>query len=136
MTARHPSASTTAPAQLSLSDGSLYNNRELSWLEFNQRVLDQALDPSHPLLKRVRFLAIVGSNLDEFFMVRVATLLRRYRAGQDELSCDGLNLTQQLQSIRRRATVLLKDQGACWDQVLRPSLAKEGVRFIDPDEYD
>src|SRR5262245_26731400 len=71
-------------------------NRELSWLEFNQRVLDQAFDPSHPLLERVKFLSIVSSNLDEFFMVRVATLLRKQRAGLDDVSVDGLTAPQQL----------------------------------------
>jgi polyphosphate kinase len=119
-----------------LSSPALYINRELSWLEFNQRVLDQALDSAHPLLERVRFLSIVGSNLDEFFMVRVAALLRRFRAGQLERSIDGLTVAQQLQAIRRRAATLLKDQGACWNDVLRPALEKAGVRFLEPDDYD
>ena len=74
-----------------LMSPSLYINRELSWLEFNQRVLAQAQDPSHPLLERVKFLAIAGTNLDEFFMVRVATLLKKFRAGIDEISLDGLD---------------------------------------------
>ena len=70
----------TAAQDVDLHDPSLYINRELSWLEFNQRVLDQAIGDHHPLLERVKFLAIVGSNLDEFFMVRVATLLQEASA--------------------------------------------------------
>src|SRR5262245_66070942 len=85
-----------------LNDRSLYLNRELSWLEFNQRVLDQALDDYHPLLERVKFLAIVGSNLDEFFMVRVATLLRHERSGAASgFSPDGMTIAQQLTAIRQ-----------------------------------
>ena len=67
-------------------------NRELSWLEFNQRVLDQATGDDHPLLERVKFLAIVCSNLDEFFMVRVAALLRKYRKGVEQYSIDGMTV--------------------------------------------
>src|SRR5579862_8294671 len=89
-----------APAVLPLDDPSLYINRELSWLEFNQRVLDQASDPYHPLLERVKFLAIAGSNLDEFFMVRVATLLRRLREGTDDVSPDGMTVSERLAAIR------------------------------------
>src|SRR5262252_10247349 len=98
-----------------------YINRELSWLEFNQRVLDQAMDEAHPLLERLKFLAIVGSNLDEFFMVRVATLLRNERAGTGHVSCDGMTVAQQLAAIRRRATKMMTDQAACWTDVLRPA---------------
>ena len=83
-----------------LTSPSLYINRELSWLEFNQRVLAQAQDASHPLLERVKFLAIAGSNLDEFFMVRVATILKKFRADIDEVSIDGLNTEQELATIR------------------------------------
>src|SRR5512144_1013406 len=101
-----------------LSGADLYINRELGWLDFNQRVLDQALDGSHPLLERVKFLAIVGSNLDEFFMVRVATLLRAERAGHTYISADGLTLRQQLTAIRRRARKMMTDQAACWNDQL------------------
>ena len=75
----------TAAQAADLDDLSLYTNRELSWLEFNQRVLNQAIGDHHPLLERVKFLAITGSNLDEFFMVRMATLLKKQRAGIDDL---------------------------------------------------
>ena len=112
-----------------------YINRELSWLEFNQRVLDQAFDDSHPLLERLKFLAIVGSNLDEFFMVRVATLLRQERAGVGHVSQDGMTAAQQLAAIRKRATKMLNDQAACWTGVLRPALAAHGVVFLEPAEY-
>src|SRR6476646_11567799 len=87
-----------------LNDPSLYINRELSWLAFNQRVLDQATDPTHPLLERVKFLGIAASNLDEFFMVRVATLLKKFRAGIDDLSPDGMHTAPLLVAIRQRAS--------------------------------
>ena len=119
-----------------LLDGSdLYINRELSWLEFNQRVLDQALDDTHPLLERVKFLAITGSNLDEFFMVRVATLLRAHRAGRGYLSPDGLTNAQQLAAIRARARSLMDAQAACWNERLRPALAAQGIRLLEPEQY-
>ncbi len=118
-----------------LTGADLYINRELSWLDFNQRVLDQAFDDTHPLLERVKFLAIVGSNLDEFFMVRVATLLRAERAGHTYISADGLTLKQQLTAIRSRARTMMSDQAACWHDRLRPALAAEGVRFLDPEDY-
>jgi polyphosphate kinase len=113
----------------------LYLNRELSWLDFNQRVLDQALDDRHPLLERVKFLAIVGSNLDEFFMVRMATLLKRRRAGLETRSDDGLTVTEQLTAVRSRVGEMLKQQASCWEERLRPELAEHGVRFFEPDEY-
>jgi polyphosphate kinase len=123
-----------APA-LDLSDPSLYINRELSWLAFNQRVLDQASDPAHPLLERVKFLAIAGDNLDEFFMVRVATLLKKFRAGMDALSPDGTHTEQQLVAIRRRASQMLDDVATCWQELLRPQLEGEGIRFLEGNDY-
>ncbi len=119
----------------SIDAAGAYINRELSWLEFNQRVLDQAMDDEHPLLERLKFLAIVGSNLDEFFMVRVATLLRKERAGAGGLSPDGMTVAQQLAAIRRRATKMMHDQAACWTDVLRPALAQHGIAFLEPDDY-
>ena len=121
-----PIATTAAPPAADLDDLSLYTNRELSWLEFNQRVLDQATGDHHPLLERVKFLAITASNLDEFFMVRVAMLLKRQRAGIEDSSLGGLSVSQQIAAVRQRATKLMIDQAACWQESLRPSLAHHG----------
>ena len=118
-----------------LHDPALYTNRELSWLEFNQRVLDQAIDERHPLLERLKFLAIVGSNLDEFFMVRVASLRKRQRANLEHVSPDGLTASQQLAMIRSRAATMLQDQAECWQHLLRPALADAGVVFLETDQY-
>ena len=126
---------TTTGRTPALHDPSLYTNRELSWLEFNQRVLDQALGDHHPLLERVKFLAIVGSNLDEFFMVRVATLRKRQRAGLEQVSPDGLTVSEQLKAIRERATRMMRDQAACWQDRLRPALADAGVTFLEEGQY-
>ncbi len=118
-----------------LSSPALYINRELSWLEFNQRVLAQAQDAYHPLLERVKFLSITASNLDEFFMVRVATILKKFRAEIDDMSIDGLNTEQELAAIRQRALEQMDLQSACWSNSLRPLLAAEGIHFIEPGEY-
>jgi polyphosphate kinase len=118
-----------------LSASALYINRELSWLEFNRRVLAQAQDTSHPLLERVKFLAIAGTNLDEFFMVRVATILKKFRAGIEETSFDGLSTEDELSVIRTRALAQIDEQAACWSRDLRPLLASEGIQFLDPAHY-
>jgi polyphosphate kinase len=118
-----------------LSDPALYINRELSWLEFNERVLDQARGEAHPLLERVKFLAIAANNLDEFFMVRVATLLKKYRAGIEDVSPDGLHTEQQLQAVRLRAGQMFAEMTACWRETLRPLLAGVGVHFLEPKDY-
>jgi polyphosphate kinase len=124
----------TAPPDL--NDPGLYVNRELSWLDFNQRVLDQAFDDTHPLLERVKFLAIVSSNLDEFFMVRVASLIRKLRAGAvKRTASDDTTIPALLAAIRQRAAGMLKDSTACWNTQLRPALADEGVRFLEPSDY-
>jgi polyphosphate kinase len=114
---------------------SLYINRELSWLAFNERVLDQARDPRHPLLERIKFLAIVGSNLDEFFMIRVAALQKQLRTHRDLVSPDGLTTEQQLALVRARARRMLDEQAKCWGDALRPELAANGIRFLEPREY-
>jgi polyphosphate kinase len=118
-----------------LAAPALYINRELSWLEFNRRVLAQAQDVSHPLLERVKFLAIAGTNLDEFFMVRVATILKKFRAGIEETSFDGLSTEDELGVIRSRALAQMDEQAACWARDLRPLLAADGIHFLEPSDY-
>ncbi len=113
----------------------MYINRELGWLAFNERVLAQAQDSSHPLLERVKFLAITGTNLDEFFMVRVATILKKFRAGIEEVSIDGQTTEQELATIRHRALAQIDEQTACWARSLRPLLAAEGIHFLDAGDH-
>jgi polyphosphate kinase len=111
----------------------LYLNRELSWLAFNARVLHEAADPRVPLLERLKFLAIFGSNLDEFFMVRVAGLRRQIASGTLHHTPDGLSAADQLAAIRERVGLLLEDQRRCL-KVLLAELAPRGVRLVRMDE--
>jgi len=117
-----------------LKNPALYINREMSWLEFNQRVLDQALDASHPLLERVKFLAIAATNLDEFFMIRIATTLKNLREGIEDIAPDGYNTHQQLAAMQGRALRMLQELAACWDQ-LRPLLGAEHITLLDPESW-
>ena len=107
----------------------------MSWLAFNERVLDQARSDTHPLLERVKFLAIAANNLDEFFMVRVAALARDHRAGSIELSPDGLAIGQQLSLVRARATAMLDELAECWSQTLRPRLEDERITIVEPPDF-
>jgi polyphosphate kinase len=107
-------------------------NRELSWLEFNRRVLEEAEDSTVPLLERVKFLAIVSSNLDEFFMVRVAGLRRRIRQGDGDPGPDGLSPAQTLAAVAERARRLSDEQHRCFLDQLEPLLAAEGIRLLEP----
>jgi polyphosphate kinase len=118
-----------------LSDPSLLINRELSWLDFNERVLLQATGTEHPPLERVKFLAIVATNLEEFFMVRVASLLRKSRSGLDDVSPDGLSTTAVLALVRKRAADMLRRQASCWDDLLKPLLREHGIHLVDPNDY-
>jgi polyphosphate kinase len=117
-------------APTDLRNPGLYINRELSWLEFNERVLDQARDAAHPLLERVKFLAITASNLDEFFMIRVSTTLKKLNAGADEVAPDGYNTEQQLAAMQGRARRMLRDQADVWTK-LRRELDMAGIRVLD-----
>ena len=109
-------------------------NRELSWLEFNQRVLDEALDPSTPLLERIKFFCITSSNLDEFFEVRVAGLKQQIESEVVERSIDGLTATEMFRAIAKRVRRMVEQQYACWRDDLKPALAKNGIRFLRPGE--
>jgi len=106
---------------------SAYFNRELSWLAFNRRVLEQAQSNRHPLLERVKFLAIVSSNLDEFFEIRVAGLMQQVDSGISEPGIDGLGPQEQLRRIHSIVASLVSDQYDCWQQQIVPALAEQNI---------
>jgi polyphosphate kinase len=128
----------TSPAEPAverdLSDPELYFNRELSWLQFNARVLELAQDPEVPLLERLKFLAISSSNLDEFFMVRVAGLHDQVEAGIAKPLQDGRTPSDTLEAIRRVVREHVGRQSRCLEHDLRPALAEHGVRIVRYDE--
>jgi polyphosphate kinase len=117
-----------------LKDPSLYINRELSMLKFNGRVLEEALDERHPLLERVKFLAIFGSNTDEFFMIRVSGLRKQFVAGVVKTPPDGMTPAEQLMAIRRDLMPKLAQQADCWNDDLLPKLKKEGIKILHYDD--
>jgi len=117
----------TPPAIVDLRDPSLYVNRELSWLEFNRRVLHEALDPRTPLLERLKFLGIFSSNLDEFFQVRVAGLKQQSAAGIVERTADGMTPEDQLSAISSIVREMVRQHRHCLMQDVLPALAAEGV---------
>src|SRR5512132_2296592 len=111
-------------------DPSLYINRELSWLEFNARVLHEAFDPRNRLLERLKFLAIFSTNLDEFHMVRVAGLRRQIAAGVEHLAPDGITPTQQLAAITASVAGLMEQQRRCLYDLLLPELEEHGIKLV------
>ena len=115
-------------------NGDAFVNRELSWLEFNRRVLEEAEDPSVPLLERVKFLAIFSSNLDEFFMVRVAALRRRVHAGDLTSGPDELTPTETTKAVATRVRELVDAQHRCFLTEILPLLTAEGIRLLRPQE--
>ncbi|MBE9251124.1 polyphosphate kinase 1 [Dolichospermum sp. LEGE 00240] len=118
-------------ASMNLSDPQYYINRELSWLEFNNRVLHEACDPRTPLLERLKFLAIFSSNLDEFFMVRVAGLKQQVEATVNLLTPDGRTPQKQLDDIRLHLNPQLKKHNGEFEEVLRPLLVQQGIYILD-----
>src|SRR5580693_2262481 len=117
-----------------LSDPSLYNNRELSLLEFNQRILEEAQDPSNPILERLRFLCIVASNLDEFFEVRVAGLKQQRQSNVSAPGPDGMSPGEQLAAISSRMRKMVDDKYRTWREELVPALEQNNIFFLRHDE--
>jgi len=118
------------PKPIDLGDPKLYINRELSFLQFNFRVLEEALDTRHPLLERVKFLSIFASNLDEFFMIRVSGLRRQLTAQAVETPPDGMSPAEQLRAINQVLPPLLERHSACWHTDLFPKLEAEGIHVL------
>jgi polyphosphate kinase len=115
----------------SLTDPSLYINRELSLLEFQRRVLEEAQDENNPLLERVKFLSIFGSNMDEFFMVRVSGIRKQVEAGITEISPDGLTPRDELAAIRKQSVELYETAHQFFNRKLLPELNKAGIHLLD-----
>ena len=107
-----------------------FYNRELSWLQFNRRVLEEAQNEQHPLLERLRFLSISASNLDEFYMVRVAGIYGQVAAGVQTPSQDGLTPTMQLRAINRFAASLVSDKQAVW-RGIKTEMAQNGIHILE-----
>ncbi|MDR1966407.1 MAG: polyphosphate kinase 1 [Synergistaceae bacterium] len=112
-------------------DSSEYINRELSWVRFNSRVLDEAMDKSKPLLERVKFMSIFSNNLDEFFMIRVSGLIRQLNDGVVNLPPDGMTPVEQLAAIRKALTVDIKRQIDCWHEDILPELTANGIEILE-----
>ncbi len=122
--------------EASLDDPSLYMGRELSLLEFQRRVLEEAEDPHNKLLERVKFVSIVSSNLDEFFMVRVAAMKQKLAAGAQVLTIDGKTVTQQMDSVRLGVDRLVQEIYECFQLRLLPELAQHGILISDYTSLD
>jgi polyphosphate kinase len=110
-----------------LDNPSYFLNRELSWIRFNGRVLEEARDLWHPLLERIKFIAICGSNLDEFFMTREARLIKKLKAGSAEKSIDGMSFMEQIDATRKEILPLIENHAKCWRDELVPALAQEQI---------
>jgi polyphosphate kinase len=125
-----------APAPVALDDPSLYINRETSWLEFNDRVLEEALDERNPLLERLKFVAIYGTNLDEFFMIRIAGLMQQLAAEVHKRSDDGRTPEEQLDLVSQRLRRSLGRVTECLQHQLFPALERHGIRILRYDALD
>ncbi len=123
----------------SLDQPELFINRKLSWIRFNARVLEEALDPTHPPLERVKFLAICGSNLDEFFMTRVSALLKMIKKDPLEISPDAMTPLKQVEATRREIIPLIARHSECWKNGLLQTLAEKGIyiqKYVDLNKSD
>lgn len=123
-------------AAASVDKSAHYINRELSWLQFNRRVLEEAQDENNPLLERLKFLSISASNLDEFFEVRIAALVQQIEDGYTEAGPDGMTLTEERDAISEQVHGFIDEQYQCWNEQLRPQLSEKGIRVLGLHELD
>lgn len=117
-------------ARISLDDPNYFLNRDISWLAFNRRVLEEAADEGNPLLERLKFLSISASNLDEFFEVRIAAMMQQLEDGYNEAGPDGLTLSEKRDILNKLTHEFVDDQYGCWNEGLRPALAEKGIRVL------
>ena len=123
-------------ARISLDSPQFYLNRDTSWLAFNRRVLEEASDEGNPLLERLKFLAISASNLDEFFEIRVASMMQQIEDGYNEAGPDGLTLSAKRDVLSKLAHEFVQDQYGCWNKSLRPALFENGIRVLGLHDLD
>jgi len=123
-------------ARVSLDHPQYFLNRDISWLAFNRRVLEEASDEGNPLLERLKFLSISASNLDEFFEVRVAAMMQQIEDGYNEAGPDGLTLTEKRDVLNKLIHDFVDDQYDCWNSHLRPALSQNGIRVLGLQELD
>ncbi|HEY4660717.1 MAG TPA: RNA degradosome polyphosphate kinase, partial [Terriglobales bacterium] len=123
-------------ARASVDNPAYYINREISWLQFNRRVLEEAQDENNPLLERLKFLSISANNLDEFFEVRLAGLVQQIEDGYTEAGPDGLTLTEERDLISDEVHKFISEQYQCWNEQLRPQLSEKGIRVLSLNELD
>ncbi len=123
-------------ARISLDNPSYYINREISWMAFNRRVLEEAYDEQNPVLERLKFLSITASNLDEFFEVRVAALAQQIEDGNTEPGPDGIGLLEERDLLSENIHDFVEEQYRCWNEKLRPSLTQNGIRVLGMDDLD
>src|SRR5246127_3698871 len=129
-----PAAPQTAHERF--GDPKNFINRELSWLEFNRRVLEEAQNPSQPLIERVKFLSIFSSNLDEFFEIRVAGIKQQIESETSDVGPDGLSPTEVFNAIQRTAHEMVATEYALWNNELAPALVKHGIRVREIEELN
>src|SRR5436305_12792908 len=122
-------AVTEAPPVNRFSAPRNFINRELSWLEFNRRVLEEAQDATQPLIERVKFLCIFSSNLDEFFEIRVAGIKQQIESETSDLGADGLSPTDTFNAIQRTVLQLVETEYSLWNREIAPALAKNNIRI-------
>jgi polyphosphate kinase len=134
--ARSATAPAASPQNLRLDDPNLYLNPHLSLLAFQRRVLEEAEDPTTPLLERIKFMSILGSNLDEFFMVRVAGLWRQIETRTTEISMDGRSPSEQLELIRQEVTSISAEIYRLWLEELMPALRDAEIYILELDQLN